>query len=465
MILVESLVVFFVYLIGMLAALHAVLRARDPRSAVIWLAICLLLPLLGALLYALLGINRVSRVTQTWHSHGFSNPTDLHHPALEPLDKILLPADWALLESGSAFLKTAICQGCQITPLIDTHAAYQAMLAAIEAAKDSIYLVTYIFSASGAGAEIIEALQRAIARKVEVKVLIDGLGSLYSWPQAYHRLKRKKVPVRLFLSPLRSLRGFKFLNLRCHSKIMVVDGRIGFTGGMNIVARPLHDLHFQCEGAIVGTLQDVFLNMWYFSGREYEPPRLLFYDDSIRGSAVARGIDNGPYQDFSHLSYRLSAAINQARHHIRIMTPYFVVGSMISSALINACFRGVSVEIILPEKNNLSFVKGATEAILPLLLTYGVKFYYRQGAFAHSKIVIVDETYVLLGSSNLDTRSLFLNFEFNLEVYDRTLASQLITHFEAIQKHSREITNSWLQAQSFIIKLRNAFCKLCSPYL
>ncbi len=460
-----TLFVLLFYLIGIAGAAHALLKAREPRSALIWVTICLFLPLLGTLCYTLFGINRMKKVTQRWHSYGFSQILRAGHHRWAP-NIVKLPAEYeSLLYSGNAFLKTAICTGCKISPLFDAEEAYPAMIKAIRDAKESIFLVSYIFSSSALGHEFVEALADAVARKVEVKVLIDGVGVLYTWPLTYRQLKKRGIPVRLFLSPFHSLRGFLFLNMRNHAKILVMDGKLGFTGGMNITAKALHDVHFQCEGSIVGTLQEVFLNLWYFAHLEKETPRFLFYDDSVKGNAIVRGIDSGAYCDFPSIAYRLLAAMGTAKKHIRIMTPYFVVGQIMASALMLARFRGVEVEIILPEKNNLSFVKGATEALLPSLIKQGVQFYYRQGAFAHTKIAIVDDCFVCLGSSNLDTRSFLLNFEFNLEVYDEVLAHSLIQHFESIKQNSRFITAKSLQAQSFVIKFRNALCKLFSPYL
>jgi cardiolipin synthase len=427
---------FIFYLIGALAAAHAILKAREPRSAVLWLLLCLFLPLLGATLYVLFGINRIKRVTRHWQLHGLTQGD----------------------EQG-------LISGCKITALIDPEAAYNAMLDAIDSAEKYIFLASYVFAARGAGREFIAALERAVARQVEVKVLIDGVGTLYTLSSTYRKLKRKKIPVRLFLSPLHSFRGFLFLNLRNHTKIMVVDGNIGFTGGMNIVSHQLHDLHFKCEGPVVNLLQDTFWNLWDFTEQKSAPPHGLTSHTEAKGSASVRGIENGPYQDISPIAYSLTAALYRAQKRVQIMTPYFIIDSVLISALINTASRGVNIEVILPEKNNLSFVKGATETLLPLLLKYGIIFYYRQGIFAHSKMVIIDHEYVLLGSSNLDTRSFRLNFEFNLEVYDTLLNAHLSEHFAIIKKHSRPISAVWLQKQSFVVKLRNALCKLLSLYL
>lgn len=463
--LLQSLLVLLFYILGVVGAVHALLKAREPRSALIWMAICLFIPFFGVLAYAVFGVNRVKKVSQNWHSRGFSQIGRNEDEEHRLLSMNLPKAYKTWVESGDRLMKSPIREGCNVTPLFDGTEAYPAMLKAIDEAQDSVFLVTYIFSSNGFGAEFIEALHKAVERKVEVKVLIDGLGALYTWPSTYRRLKKLHVPVRLFLSPLHSFRGFMFMNLRNHAKILTIDGKVGFTGGMNILDKPIHDLHFKCEGPIVGSLQDTFLNLWHFSEREHERPRVLFYDDASKGTALVRGIDNGAYQDFPHILLRLITAINEAKTHVRIMTPYFVIGNVLGAPLIAARMRGVQIEIIMPEENNLSFVKGATEAGLSLLLKYGIKFYYRQGEFAHSKVAMIDDIYVFLGSSNLDTRSFLLNFEFNLEVYDQSLAKELITHFTDVKATSRQITNNWLQNRNFIIKLRNAFCKLFSPYL
>ncbi len=464
----ETLLGLAFYLIGIIAALHALLRAREPRSALIWVAICLFVPVLGALFYSVFGVNRVKQVTQNWHSYGLSHVTS--HDGSNIEDKLYsenVPSEYKIsIASGDRLTQNHIRFGCDVIPLFDNEQTYPAMIEAIHNAKESVFLMTYIFSSKGLGGDIVKALADAVKRKVEVKVLIDGIGNCYSRPSTYRLLKQHHVPVRLFLSPFRSLRGFMFLNMRNHAKIMVVDGKVGFTGGMNIRDEgPMHDLHFKCVGPIVGTLQDVFLNLWYFAKREYERPRVIFYDDSLRGQALARGIDNGPYQEFPHIPMRLGQMLNEAKRHIRIMTPYFVVGNALVTVFISARLRGVEVEVILPEKNNLSFVKGATEALLPMLIKQGIKFYYRQGEFAHSKVAIIDDYYVMLGSANLDTRSFLLNFEFNLEVYDKYLAETMIQHFEITKKNSRRITNAWLQNRNFLVKFLNAICKLFAPYL
>ncbi len=467
MILLESIFIFLLYVLGVIGAIHALMTKREPRAALIWVIICVFFPFFGVLLYIMFGVNRVKMVMREWRSHGFCSLTAcVEQEEKNRAEQRARHLDYqALMKTGFHLLHQPLQIGCQVDCLFDGAEAYPAMLEAIYQAESCVFLSTYIFGSTGVGAEFVAALAAAVKRKVEVKVLIDGVGSLYTWPSIYWALKKAHVPVHLFLFPLSSVRGLRYLNLRNHTKLLVVDGRVAFTGGMNIHGADIHDLHFKLQGPIIGELQDVFLNLWYFATGWKQTSRLLFYDDAPKGPALARGMANGPYQDIPAIQVMLNTAINQAKTHIRIMTPYFIIGNILGLALISAVLRGVQVEIILPEKNNLSFVKGATEALLSPLLQLGVKAYYRGGSFAHNKIFIVDDVYVILGSSNLDTRSFALNFEFNVEIYDQGLAAKLIQHFDQVKKISQPLTAERLQKQNFGIKLRNAICKLFSPYL
>ncbi|MDF2691349.1 MAG: cls [Gammaproteobacteria bacterium] len=466
-----------VHLAGVIGAVHALMTKKDPRAALGWTIVCVLLPGLGVIIYCMFGINRIKSLAREWKSFGLSR---LHHTnaALPrtvgqlPFHCVLPEHYINLIKTGDAILKQPLEVGCELSMLLDGTEAYPRMIAAINNATASVYLSTYIFGATGIGKKFIEALAAAHERGVEVKVLIDGIGVMYSWPSSYYRLRRKKVPVSLFLPPFRSWYYALHLNLRCHAKIMVVDGKLGFTGGMNIhesnycpEGEPLiHDMHFEIKGPVVGQMQDAFLRYWYFSTKQ-KPKKIVYYDDTPVGAALCRGIAAGPYQDFPQLQAMLCAAVNCASKRIRIMTPYLILGYPLSSALNSAALRGVNVEIILPEANNLSFVKGASEAMMPALLAHGVNMYYRPGTFAHTKLFIVDDGCAFIGSSNLDTRSFLLNFEYNLEVYDAKFIGKLNEYFDKIKFNSHVITSEWLQSQAFSIKLRNSVFKLFSPYL
>ncbi|MCX7123737.1 MAG: phospholipase D-like domain-containing protein [Gammaproteobacteria bacterium] len=336
MILLESVVIFFLYVLGIVGAIHALMKKREPRSALIWVIICVFFPFFGVLLYIMFGVNRVKMVMREWRSHGICSLTAAEKQMAE--DEVDQRQDYeayyALMKTGYQLLRQPLQIGCQVDCLFDGVQAYPEMIKAIRSAESCVFLSTYIFGSTGVGTEFIEALSDAVQRKVEVKVLIDGVGSLYTWPSIYWALKKNRVPVHLFLFPLSSIRGLRYLNLRNHTKLLVVDGKVAFTGGMNIHAdndakrgvEPfIHDLHFKLQGPILGELQDVFLNIWYFATGWKQHPRLLFYDDTMKGNALTRGIANGPYQDIPSIQIMLNTAINQAQSYIRIMTPYFIM--------------------------------------------------------------------------------------------------------------------------------------------
>lgn len=478
-IVLDWVLIIVLHIVGFVAGIHALLHKRDSRSALGWMAVCIAIPGLGALLYLIFGMNRIANVARQWESRGLWNIGNTDLTLVTPGDSRQFSAGFdqrafdAITITGDRVCERPLIPGCHLEVLYDGTDAYPQMLQAIRDAKRTIYFCSYIFGSTGVGRDFIDALSDATQRGVDVRVLIDGIGGLYCWPTAAYRLRKKGVKVAYFLPLLRNWYYTLHLNLRNHRKVLVVDGQLGFTGGLNIhehnISRRgqeamIHDLHFRVTGPIVGFLQDVFLKGWYFSTKA-PVQKVVYYDNTKTGNMLCRGIPAGPHQKYALFQNVLVAAIGAAQQKIRIMTPYFVIGNTLRSAINAAALRGIEIEVILPEKNNLHFVKGAVEAMLPDLLRRGVKAYYRKGHFAHSKLFLVDDFVAYVGSSNLDIRSLHLNFEFNLEVFSKPLVNELMQHFETVKANSWQITEALLNAQGFWIKLRNAFFKLFSPYL
>ncbi len=468
-----------ILLSGLFAAVHALMTKEESANALGWVAVCIGIPMVGVILYLLFGINRISMLARNWETRGRWDPentkVDAHKSVFakvvhEAFDE---KAFYALTHTSNRVCDNPLLDGCRVLPLYDGTTAYPRMLDAIDRAKESVFLSTFIFSPSGVGAAFIRTLAAAHQRGVEVKVLIDGVGCLYSFPTAPRRLRKLGVPTALFLPPFRSWYHTLHFNLRNHHKILVTDGEIAFTGGMNIndknvarVNKPLevHDIHFMVEGPVVGQIQDVFLRDWYFSTRE-KIREVVYFDNTVKGKALCRGVAAGPNMRYTNLQWMLYAAINGANCSIRIMTPYFILSPDLRSALIAASLRGVRVEVILPLHNNWRQVKWASESMLSSLAEYGVHLYYYTGVFFHSKILLIDDFCSYIGSANLDTRSLRLNFEFNLEVYSNSLNGDLTAHFESVKRHCRPITLEWLNSRPFPVKLRNSFFHLFAPYL
>jgi cardiolipin synthase len=308
---------------------------------------------------------------------------------------------------------------------------------------------------------------------VEVRVLIDAAGTRYSWPSILRALRHEKVRHARFL-PGFALWRLMSINLRTHRKILVVDGRIGFTGGMNIRAghclqknpkHPVQDLHFRVDGPVVNQLQEAFADDWLFTTGEALRGEEWFPKIERSGSVLARGVIDGPDEDFEKLRWTLLAALAIARHSVRIMTPYFLPDQPIISALNVAAMRGVRVDIVLPERNNLPFVHWASRAIWWQVLEHGCNIWLAPPPFDHSKLMIVDGCWVLVGSANWDARSLRLNFEYNLECYDADLAARLENIFEEKRDAARRVTLEEVDARMMPCRLRDGIARLFTPYL
>ena len=261
--------------------------------------------------------------------------------------------------------------GNRIEPLVNGDEAYPAMLNAIQEARQTISLLTYIFDRDEVGLAFARALGEARRRGVEVRVLIDATGAHYSWPTILHTLGREGVRYARFLPSFRSLHLMS-INLRTHRKILVTDGRVGFTGGMNIrvghclqrqPSRPVQDIHFRLEGPVVTQLQEVFADDWLFTTGESLRGKAWFPKLQGIGPVLARGVPDGPDEDYEKLRWTLLGALSIARHSVQIVTPYFLPDPPLVSALNLAAMRGVQVDIILPSRSNLPFLQWASRAM------------------------------------------------------------------------------------------------------
>jgi len=308
-----------------------------------------------------------------------------------------------------------------------------------------------------------------------VRVLIDSAGTRYSWPPITWRLRHAKIPHARFLpTSLFAPWQVATINLRNHRKSLVVDGQIAFTGGMNIrhgnvladhPRHPVQDLHFRVTGPVVTELQEAFANDWAFTTNEILDGELWFPDVPEAGDVIARVITDGPDADFENARWTLLAALAEAQTSIKILTPYFLPDIALITAINLASLRGVRVDIVLPAKNNLPFVHWASCAMWWQVLERGCHIWLSRPPFDHSKLMIVDDHWVLFGSANWDTRSLRLNFEMNVEAYGRTFATEMEKIFSKKIATAREVTLAEMDGRSLFIKLRDSVARLFSPYL
>jgi len=445
------------------ASLHALLFKRRPQSAFAWIAVCLTLPLLGALLYYLFGINRVkTRARKLLTGHPEPDcPTEYvgtPPPQLQPLARL-----------GSAVSGWPLTAGNRVEPLYEASAIFDAMIEAIERAHEYVYLSTYIFDGGPLGQRFAAALSAAAERGADVRVLLDGVGEWYSPKRASKLLRGTRVRFARFLPPRLFPPAFT-VNLRNHRKILAVDGVEAFTGGINIRDRYLEadnvriiDSHFRLSGPVLTQIETVFLRDWQFATGD--PSVAARRVPQPTGGAICRAISDGPSAGFDRLAALLTGAIASARQRVAIMTPYFVPPRELITPLLAAALEGVDVAIILPALNNLPYVHRATRHMLWELLERGVSVYYQPPPFVHSKLFYVDDHYAQIGSANFDSRSLRLNFEMNVEVYDRDTVTKLAARFEAIRARSRRVTLAEVDGRPFLTRTIDGIAWLFSPYL
>jgi cardiolipin synthase len=465
-------------LLAALASGHALLYRRDTRAAVLWVTFIWLTPLVGAVLYFIFGINRIKR--RAVMLRGELEPIRTGHDArrcsVEELGERLAPEHQhltALARAAGGVLSRQLLPGNRVELLVNGDATYPAMLEAIAQAKHTLTFATYIFDHDAAGLKFARALGDAARRGVKVRVLIDAAGTRYSWPPITGMLRREGVPFARFLPTFAPWRVLS-MNLRNHRKILVADGRLGFTGGLNIraghwlsqkPAHPTRDLHFRVEGPVVAHLQEVFAEDWLFTTREALHGPEWFPPLEPCGTVIARGIADGPDEDFEKCRWTILAALAAAKHSVRIATPYFLPDATLIAALNLAALRGVAVEILLPAKSNLPFVQWASTAHWWQVLERGCRIRLSPPPFDHSKLLIVDDAWAMVGSANWDPRSLRLNFEFNVECYDPALAQTLAAQFDAMLHDARPITLAEVDARSLPIRLRDGVARLFTPFL
>jgi cardiolipin synthase len=267
---------------------------------------------------------------------------------------------------------------------------------------------------------------------------------------------------------------FAAMNLRSHRKVLVVDGREAFMGGMNIrhgnclsenPKSPIRDVHFQVRGPVVEQLQHSFANDWEFCTGEELAGDPWFPALTPAGETAARVITDGPDADIDKLTWMLHGGLSCARKTLWIVTPYFLPDQPLIASISTAALRGVKVNIVLPANNNLKFVHAASRAAWWQLLERGCRIWLTEGPFDHSKMMVVDDVWSLVGSANWDARSLRLNFEINLEAYDESLSKELLASIERKLRHAREVTLDEVNGRQWYRRVLDGTARLFNPFL
>jgi cardiolipin synthase len=471
--------------------LHALQRRRNASATVLWIFVAWSFPIIGPLLYLSFGIDRVTlkgmqrqltnqllmqqrdqRLTsntalRAWHLDYLTKSPKIENRLSRKLNTVLdtINPEHPLLDSNA------------ITPLLCGDAAYPLMLQAIRNAKHHIHLQSFIIGRDDIGRKFLETLQEKAEEGVKVRLMFDRFGSTHAYLGGMFR-KYRNVPNMEICgwTQANPLKAQFQINLRNHRKNLVVDGRVGFFGGVNIAEenitskgrKAIRDYHFKVEGPLVHELQLSFLSDWYFITRETTETLLspdLFPRVLSIGTVKARLLDSGPSSPPGLIGETFFNSIIQAQEQILLVTPYFVPTTDILKALRSAARRGVDVRIILPKNNNHKYAGMASKALYEELMEAGVRIFQRTPPFIHAKAMVIDNSIALAGTANLDIRSLELNYESTVLFDEETAVSNLKQMIREDIAASEELElNEWLK-RPHIQKLGENLCSLLSPVL
>jgi len=467
---------------GAAAAIHAAMTKEEVRAAIGWVGVIILSPIIGAVLYAIAGVNRIRRKSLSVRRDALLPEDELDELETFDADAEMVIGGFgyrfaAQQTLGDRVARNPLTTGNTIDMLENGDDAYRAMKTAIDGAERSVLLETYIFDRDKIGLRIADALIAAVKRGVEVRVLIDAVGARYSVPSILGYLSEGGVTVSVFNGNVIMGLRLPYANLRTHRKIVIVDGRLALTGGMNIregfseeisgegYAR---DTHFSVTGPAVADLFDVAGEDWRFATGELlngEAWRIETPERDPGDPVFMRVVASGPDRSVETNHKMLMGAFSVARKSIRIMSPYFLPDRELISALVTAARRGVEVDIVVPAVNNLMLVDRAMTAQFDQILKNYCRIWRATGSFSHSKLMTVDGAWAYVGSSNIDPRSLRLNFEIDLEVFNEGFAAEIDEHVEELLRTATPVTLEGLRSRPFFVRLVEKVLWLGSPYL
>lgn len=471
-----TIIVIFHISLSLLTSVHVLLYKENERTSLAWIGLVILSPVVGTLLYWLFGINRIKRSALKKHPPTLKK--NFRHK-----DKAInfhqLPENWhCAIIAGHTIHPVNCLANNSVEPLINGDLAYPTMIQSINNAKRYIILSSYIFDYDSLGRQFVDALAQAHKRGVIVNVLLDGIGVGYSWHKSDRALKKLGVKTARFL-PAISFTSIRFINLRNHRKILCVDGEVAYIGGMNVsqnnviksALHPIDDVHFKVTGPVLDQISQVFTEDWFFATGElikfprYSVKKTSTTQKTSNKSVVARIIQDGPDEHHNRIRWTLINALVSAKTSVKIMTPYFIPDQTLMTSLHAAALRGVSVEIIVPEHSNILFVDWVMAANYSRIIEHGVQIYKNKRPFDHSKIVLIDDIWSFIGSSNWDARSLEFNFEINLECFDIELNAKLTEFFNLKKQNATPVIAEDTNGLPSYKKIRNNLFRLFSPYL
>ena len=455
---------WIVYLIGL--GIYIVLQKREPAATLSWLISLATLPYVGFAIYYIFGPQKITRHRARRRRHR----AGLDEPARGSSDEAM---ELRTLAQASTGMAPTTAREVQL--LVDGGQKYPALLADIATANDHVHLEYYIYNPDQSGIALRDALVERARAGVHVRLLVDAMGSKKATRRFFAPLVDAGGEVAWF-HPSRPFLLWKrpWINLRTHRKIVVIDGRVGYLGGINITDEQderlredaYRDLHLRIEGDLVRSLQEIFVEDWAYTTRktEFVGAVVRAMPPAAPGPIHAQLLASGPDSPWEAIHRLHVGAIHAASQRVWLATPYFVPGEAAMMALTSAALGGLDVRLLVPKMSDSRLVTYCVRSYFDELLAAGVKVYEYGPRMLHSKAMLVDDHIALIGSANFDHRSFRLNFEASILFDDKAVATQLEQQIEREFAWAPRVRNdrdrSLLRA-----RLPEAMARLMAPLL
>ncbi len=462
------------YVLTVLAVIVVVLSEnRNPVKSMAWMLVLVLLPVVGLVIYLVFGRSlKGMRLISRSHLRELRRMNDF--PEAVSREDDLSDSSRQLISLVNKLTEPHLFKGNDITVFTTGEEKFSSLLRDIEQAREHIHLQYFIIENDTSGRRLVELLERKAREGVQVKVLYDYVGSFYIHSRVLKHMRAAGIEVHPFMELTFTQFLFR-LNWRNHRKIVVIDGKVGYVGGMNIADRYVigekrqpawRDTHLRIEGESVTAMQYSFAIDWNFTTR-----RLLDtvpkhqQAGALSSDYLVQMVNSGPTSRWNNISFVFLKAITLAKHSLYIQTPYFLPSDSLLKAMQSAALAGVDVRLMIPRHPDSVMLRLATGSYLKECLMAGIKIYFYEPTMMHAKVVIVDDEFVTTGSTNFDFRSFEHNFEFNALVYSKEFNGKMKAIFEADMEHCTRISLGKWKQRPLVQKALESIVRLISPIL
>ena len=463
------------YVLTVLATIVVVLSEnRNPVKSMAWVLVLLLLPVVGLLIYltfgrSLKGMSLISRSDLRELRRLSEYSEENANQDLELSD-----SSRQLISLVNKLANPHLFTGNDIKLFTSGQDKFAALLRDIEAAQDYVHVQYFIIENDTVGSQLIGLLKRKAQEGIQVRVLYDYVGSFYMRPRVLKEMRQAGIEVHPFLEVTPANVAFR-INWRNHRKIVVIDGKIGYMGGMNIADRYVtgdkkwdawRDTHLRIAGEAVAALQYSFAIDWNFTTRKLlTSPTKHHHTLPDHGGYIMQMMSSGPTNRWNNISIVFLRAISLSTQRIYIQTPYFLPSEPLLKALQSAALSGVDVRLMIPRRPDSLMLRLATGSYIKECLLAGMKIYFYEPTVMHAKVVIVDDEFVTTGSTNFDSRSFEHNFEFNTLIYSKQFNKMMCDTFEADMNQCTRVSMSKWKKRPLMQKALESVIRLISPIL